>query len=588
MGGDAGKAEPDKVATPVVTDRRSKQAGKTPGKSPSPPGGNALAALGAKRYSDLRASEQLLDFGECEIAAVSSVKTLYVTNTGSETIDLINVEKTAKDGNVLDTASFFVEVEQACIPPGASALVKVTFIPPAFGNKRCFVRLFSDDPEAETFFVVRGIGINDWWRRAITGYGHTVAQTGHGYEVGDESFYYFLARGNHELGHDEPGLTREQADQIRFNYGWEHVPTDEEIAQRQKEAADFVPPPTLYWDSQGRIGTAEELDAIHLIEDIEAIDNLKTLGGATMYGVSGIWEDDPRKRMQWAALGNTASFALGAVAMPYAVRGPQGGPVPDYRTYESGKSNVLEVGKGGELLPPERPAVELPPARALEGTLQTTRIQPEPQVAQETWIGPERQLGPRRTGIGERLSNDSLRELEQKYGKQVADMTATAKTQADIDDIGDSLGTYRNQYVARVGELASRDERLYAGRLVSLSRGTSTTPGTDLFDVTATGAPEITAVEVKIGVSNSPYRIGESGMPESYRVADRLHEEIMNVIKDRSQPFENRMRMKMALDAGAPIRWELDAFGNVRFKIRGTDAFPQDVVINVPIQVPKR
>jgi hypothetical protein len=582
--------------------------GKAKAASPKPP----------VRTSDLVASEQLVNFGDSEIKMPTMPRAVQITNAGGETIGALEIEKLGPNAD-----QFFVVVGDGPIKPGGSVTLGVDFVPDGFGNRSCLVRVASRDPSAETYVMVRGIGIDAWWRAAIEQYANVESQTGHGYEHGDRSFYRFLEMGNEQR--HLPPVSREAANMIETMYGFPSPPSEEELARREKEAAargPFVPPPQLHWDSQGRIGTAEELRSIHFIEDLEAMDNLKSLGGDIGYGVSGLWTDDPRERMEWARLGNITGNVVGAVASPYGARMGPGGGAPTFSTYESGKSNVLEVSAAGERAPAPTPgapsegiaplpttvlsgtvsirpgvaetvpAETAPPVEGLPQPHEGGAIEPAPHeitppANPKAAAKVQLLLEAGNPGIGGQLSNESLNLIEQRYGLNVRKQVALARTQQDLDAIGRSLGTRRNEFVATVSERASVDLRSYQGQLVARSRGSGTTPGVDVFSVTRSGAPEITGVEVKIGASRWPYRQGASSMPNAYRVEETLRNEIMNVIRDKRQPIQVRARMKMALDAGAPIRWELDAYGNVRFKMRGNDIFPNDVTVLVQIDVPR-
>jgi hypothetical protein len=103
--------------------------------------------------------------------------------------------------------------------------------------------------------------------------------------------------------------------------------------------------------------------------------------------------------------------------------------------------------------------------------------------------------------------------------------------------------------------------------------------------VTARGTPEIVLKETKLGSSSTPYRIGESGLPVVYRDPAGLHDYIWGIIRNPNVPAVVRARFKLALDEGN-IRWQLDAHGNVRVKVQGSDRFPGDIEINTPVRLP--
>lgn len=188
--------------------------------------------------------------------------------------------------------------------------------------------------------------------------------------------------------------------------------------------------------------------------------------------------------------------------------------------------------------------------------------------------------------FGSYLSNQSLNRIEQLYGAAARHATANAKTYQDLRNIGDSLGNYKTQYLGTVGENLAADVATNQGGLVVRAHGRSNEPGPDVPAVVGRGASSrILLKEVKLGSSPTPYRIGESGFPVARGDAMQVHNYIWSVIRNRNLPVALRARFKLALDEGN-IEWQLDALGNVRVKVRGSDRFPGDITVNTPVTLP--
>ena len=93
--------------------------------------------------------------------------------------------------------------------------------------------------------------------------------------------------------------------------------------------------------------------------------------------------------------------------------------------------------------------------------------------------------------------------------------------------------------------------------------------------------------ESKLGTGKNTYRIGEGGMPRAYRVVSELYDQLYAIIRNPNEPLIVRIRMKAALDEGR-IRWQLNEYGNVKVKVRGSDRFPGDVEVVVPFNIPRQ
>jgi len=190
------------------------------------------------------------------------------------------------------------------------------------------------------------------------------------------------------------------------------------------------------------------------------------------------------------------------------------------------------------------------------------------------------------TQVGSRLSNESLKQLEALYGKPVADATRAANSLRDIETIAQGLGGRSSQYKGTLGELIKADKVDFGGDYALRAHGRSNEPGPDVPSVTAKGPPKISLGEVKLSSGKAPYRIGESGMPKLYGDPQGVHDYIWGVIRNPQVPRVVRARFKLALDEGN-IEWQMTRIGNVKIKLRGSDQFPGDVVLDTPIVIPK-
>ena len=190
--------------------------------------------------------------------------------------------------------------------------------------------------------------------------------------------------------------------------------------------------------------------------------------------------------------------------------------------------------------------------------------------------------------VGAELGRDSLDTLELRYGRAIRDRTGRARTQRDLQDIADTLPEgIASQYKGDLGEMLLRDSAPKRGLYSAKTHGASNEPGVDAPMVTLQGEAEIVLGESKLGTGKNTYRIGEGGMPRAYRVVSELYDQLYAIIRNPNEPLIVRIRMKAALDEGR-IRWQLNEYGNVKVKVRGSDRFPGDVEVVVPFNIPRQ
>jgi hypothetical protein len=86
-----------------------------------------------------------LDFGQVAVGTLSSPQTITLTNNGTCTLYICDIEMTGPDATMFGITSLSTTDNK--IPPGESASGTVRFLPGSTGTKTATLRICSNDPD---------------------------------------------------------------------------------------------------------------------------------------------------------------------------------------------------------------------------------------------------------------------------------------------------------------------------------------------------------------------------------------------------------------------------------------------------------
>jgi hypothetical protein len=179
------------------------------------------------------------------------------------------------------------------------------------------------------------------------------------------------------------------------------------------------------------------------------------------------------------------------------------------------------------------------------------------------------------------ISRASLDMIERVWGRAIR---LELEDAADADDIAGIIERHKlpTKFQSDVTEARSQSMRNRSGRLTVGSDANSTEPGVDQWSLGQRGGRVIIApVEVKSGFGESPHYVGAKKMPKAFHDPEKLNAAFEKMLRNTDIPLRTRVQFKRARAEGAVFEWEIDTHGDVRLKIKGKDAFPKTVRLEI-------